>query len=68
MGAAFTLASFVISNLPGWIDSGMKVYDLYVHTKAVIDENTGPGKDDWNDLDDRATELEDRINDISKDA
>ncbi len=73
--AAFELATFVINGLPGWIDiaknAGQSVahlYDLYVKTRAVIAANTGPGMDDWNALDDRATALETRINDTSKDA
>ena len=68
MEAAFALAAFVIDNLPGWIDAGVKVYDLYEKTRAVIDSNKGPGADDWNELDARAAELEARINDTSKDA
>lgn len=68
MGSAFGLASFIIGSLPTWIDSGMKVWDLYEKTKAVIDDNKGPGQDAWNELDARAAVLEARINDTSKDA
>lgn len=68
MGTAFALASFVIDSLPGWIEAGMKVYGLYEKTRAVIDDNKGPGQDAWNELDSRAAVLEARINDTSKDA
>lgn len=66
--AAFGIASFVIDNLPKWIGTVENVYELYVHTRAVIDANKGPGQDDWNSLDDRAVALEARVNDTSKDA
>lgn len=68
VAAAFALASFVIERLPGWIGTVENVYELYVHTRAVIDANKGPGQDDWNALDDRAAALEARVNDTSKDA
>ncbi len=68
MGAVFGLASFIITNAPTWIDAGIKVYDLIEKTRKVIDDNAGPGQDDWNELADRAAELEARINDVSKDA
>lgn len=67
MGAAFTLASFIIGNLPGWISSGMDVWQLYQNTKAVIDDNKGPGADAWNALDAKANELSATIHDTSYD-
>ncbi len=67
MGTVLALATFVIDNLPLWIDSGMKVWELYQKTRAVIDSHKGPGEDDWNALDARAIVLEERINDTSKD-
>lgn len=68
MGSVLALASFVINNLPGWIDAGMDVYDLYTHTKAVIDDNKGPGADDWNALDAQAQDLQAKVRDPSTDA
>ncbi len=65
---ALAIASFVIGNMPSWIESGYKLYGLYEKTREVIDANKGPDAPEWNELDERAKALEARINDTSKDA
>lgn len=68
MGTALALATFVIGNLPAWIKAGMDVYELYTKTQAVIDDNKGPGQDEWNALDAQARTLQAIVRDTSRDA
>jgi hypothetical protein len=68
MGTAFALASFVIGNLHNWIGAGVDVYELYQKTQAVIDDNKGPGADEWNALDEKARALQSIVRDTSRDA
>ncbi len=61
------LATYIIANIPAWTEAGMNVYELYVKTKAVIDDNKGPGADDWNALDEQAKALQAIVRDTSRD-
>ncbi len=67
METAFALASFIIGNIDNWSKAGIAVYDLYQRTQAVIDDNKGPGADDWNALDAQAKALQAIVRDTSRD-